>query len=256
MAPAVRARAALAARACRTSSTSATSAWSAAIELESIAGAARQARLRHLPRVLRARRADPHHRRHHRPVAAADRRGVAHRPGDQHDRRRAEDGVPELRRRAHRAALLPPPTPPSEREGPTPRGRCWRIAGLPRPADERRRLSADLEHRQGLRRPPRRRQRLASTSPRARCSPCSARRAAARRRCCACSPASRRRPRARSLLDGRDLAGLPPYERPMNMMFQSYALFPHLTVCDNIAFGLRRDGLPEGRGRARASRRC
>ena len=45
------------------------------------------------------------------------------------------------------------------------------------------------------------------------------------------------------LLDGRDLAGLPPYERPLNMMFQSYALFPHLTVWDNIAFGLRRDGL-------------
>jgi putrescine transport system ATP-binding protein len=45
-------------------------------------------------------------------------------------------------------------------------------------------------------------------------------------------------------LDGRDLAGLPPYERPMNMMFQSYALFPHLNVRDNIAFGLRRDKLP------------
>jgi putrescine transport system ATP-binding protein len=45
-------------------------------------------------------------------------------------------------------------------------------------------------------------------------------------------------------LDGHDLAGLPPYERPMNMMFQSYALFPHLSVFDNIAFGLRRDGLP------------
>ena len=44
-------------------------------------------------------------------------------------------------------------------------------------------------------------------------------------------------------LDGRDLAGLPPYERPMNMMFQSYALFPHLTVWDNIAFGLRRAGM-------------
>ena len=48
------------------------------------------------------------------------------------------------------------------------------------------------------------------------------------------------------VLDGRDLAGLPPYERPMNMMFQSYALFPHLTVWDNVAFGLRRAGLPAG----------
>ena len=45
-------------------------------------------------------------------------------------------------------------------------------------------------------------------------------------------------------LDGRDLAGLPPYERPMNMMFQSYALFPHLSVWENIAFGLRRDRMP------------
>ena len=49
----------------------------------------------------------------------------------------------------------------------------------------------------------------------------------------------------RIVLAGRDLAALPPYQRPMNMMFQSYALFPHLTVWDNIAFGLRRDGLPK-----------
>jgi putrescine transport system ATP-binding protein len=49
----------------------------------------------------------------------------------------------------------------------------------------------------------------------------------------------------RIVLAGQDLAGLPPYQRPMNMMFQSYALFPHLTVWDNIAFGLRRDGLPK-----------
>jgi putrescine transport system ATP-binding protein len=49
----------------------------------------------------------------------------------------------------------------------------------------------------------------------------------------------------RIVLAGRDLATLPPYQRPMNMMFQSYALFPHLTVWDNIAFGLRRDGLPK-----------
>ena len=47
------------------------------------------------------------------------------------------------------------------------------------------------------------------------------------------------------MLDGKDLATLPPYERPMNMMFQSYALFPHLTVWENIAFGLKRDGMPK-----------
>ena len=46
------------------------------------------------------------------------------------------------------------------------------------------------------------------------------------------------------VLDGRDLATLPPYERPMNMMFQSYALFPHLSVWENIAFGLKRAGMP------------
>jgi putrescine transport system ATP-binding protein len=49
----------------------------------------------------------------------------------------------------------------------------------------------------------------------------------------------------RIVLNGQDLATLPPYERPMNMMFQSYALFPHLTVWENIAFGLRRGGLPK-----------
>ncbi|PPB81859.1 putrescine transport system ATP-binding protein [Albidovulum inexpectatum] len=47
------------------------------------------------------------------------------------------------------------------------------------------------------------------------------------------------------LLDGQDIVPVPPNRRPVNMMFQSYALFPHLNVWDNIAFGLRRDGLPK-----------
>jgi putrescine transport system ATP-binding protein len=48
----------------------------------------------------------------------------------------------------------------------------------------------------------------------------------------------------RILLGGQDVANLPPYDRPMNMMFQSYALFPHLDIWENVAFGLKREGLP------------
>ncbi|TCU28048.1 putrescine transport system ATP-binding protein [Rhizobium azibense] len=47
------------------------------------------------------------------------------------------------------------------------------------------------------------------------------------------------------ILDGTNLAGTPPHRRPVNMMFQSYALFPHMTVEKNIAFGLRQDGMPK-----------
>ncbi|MDN2565812.1 polyamine ABC transporter ATP-binding protein [Aquibium sp. A9E412] len=49
----------------------------------------------------------------------------------------------------------------------------------------------------------------------------------------------------RILLEGEDLRGIPPYRRPVNMMFQSYALFPHMSVEANIAFGLRQDGMPK-----------
>lgn len=48
----------------------------------------------------------------------------------------------------------------------------------------------------------------------------------------------------RVLLNGLDIASFPPYERPINMMFQSYALFPHLNIWDNVAFGLKREGMP------------
>lgn len=47
----------------------------------------------------------------------------------------------------------------------------------------------------------------------------------------------------RILLQGKDISGVPPYKRPTNMMFQSYALFPHMSVEKNIAFGLEQDGL-------------
>jgi putrescine transport system ATP-binding protein len=47
----------------------------------------------------------------------------------------------------------------------------------------------------------------------------------------------------RILLDGKDIAPVPPHLRPVNMMFQNYALFPHLSARDNIAFGLRRAGM-------------
>jgi putrescine transport system ATP-binding protein len=47
------------------------------------------------------------------------------------------------------------------------------------------------------------------------------------------------------LLEGEDMSGVPPYQRPVNMMFQSYALFPHMNVEKNIAFGLRQDGVPK-----------
>ncbi|WP_137125107.1 ABC transporter ATP-binding protein [Roseomonas sp. HF4] len=55
----------------------------------------------------------------------------------------------------------------------------------------------------------------------------------------------------RLLLDGRDIAAVPPWARPFNMMFQSYALFPHMSVADNVAYGLRRAGV----NRAEAARR-
>jgi putrescine transport system ATP-binding protein len=57
----------------------------------------------------------------------------------------------------------------------------------------------------------------------------------------------------RILLQGKDISGVPPYRRPTNMMFQSYALFPHMSVEKNIAFGLKQDGLPKDEVTARVA---
>src|SRR5437016_8992325 len=53
--------------------------------------------------------------------------------------------------------------------------------------------------------------------------------------------------KGRIVIDGVDVTGLPPYARPVNMMFQSYALFPHMDVARNIAFGLRQEGMDRRR---------
>jgi putrescine transport system ATP-binding protein len=55
----------------------------------------------------------------------------------------------------------------------------------------------------------------------------------------------------RVIIDGIDVTGLPPYARPVNMMFQSYALFPHMDVAANIAFGLRQERIDRRRIAAR-----
>lgn len=57
----------------------------------------------------------------------------------------------------------------------------------------------------------------------------------------------------RIFIDGVDMAGIPPYARPVNMMFQSYALFPHMTVESNVAFGLHQDGVPKAEIRERVA---
>ena len=57
----------------------------------------------------------------------------------------------------------------------------------------------------------------------------------------------------RILLEGKDIAQVLPHQRPVNMMFQSYALFPHLSVRDNIAFGLKRAGMPRSQIDARVT---
>ena len=54
-------------------------------------------------------------------------------------------------------------------------------------------------------------------------------------------------------IDGVDMAGVEPYVRPVNMMFQSYALFPHMTVENNVAYGLKREGVARAERRSRVN---
>ena len=215
-----------------------------AIELESIPGAPGK-RAFESSDLLRARRADPHHRRHPRALAAADRRRRAHRPGDQHHRRRPQDRR-LIGARVAAASLRPSPSPHARA------GAGYRtIAGLPAPRarGSARAMSASafLQIRNVVktfdghpRRGRRHRIDIAKGEVFALLGSSGCGKTTLLRML-----AGFETPTSGSItLDGRDLAGLPPYERPMNMMFQSYALFPHLTVFDNIAFGLRRDGLP------------
>jgi putrescine transport system ATP-binding protein len=55
----------------------------------------------------------------------------------------------------------------------------------------------------------------------------------------------------RIVIDGQDMSGIPPYERPVNMMFQSYALFPHMTVERNVAYGLKHEDMTDAERRDR-----
>jgi putrescine transport system ATP-binding protein len=57
----------------------------------------------------------------------------------------------------------------------------------------------------------------------------------------------------RILIDGVDMTEVPPYERPVNLMFQSYALFPHMTVEQNVAYGLKKERVPEPQIRERVA---
>ena len=95
------------------------------------------------------------------------------------------------------------------------------------------------EHRKGLRHHQGHPRHLASTSATASSWCSSARRAAASRRCCACWPGSRRSPAARSRSTAGSVNDVDSKDRDIAMVFQSYALYPHMTVRDNMGFSLR-----------------
>ena len=82
-----------------------------------------------------------------------------------------------------------------------------------------------------------------STSPTASSSSSSARRAAASPPPCGCSPGWRRSPAAAILIGDKDVTHLPPKDRDIAMVFQNYALYPHMTVADNMGFALKIAGM-------------
>ena len=63
-----------------------------------------------------------------------------------------------------------------------------------------------------------------------------------------------RRPTGRVFIDGQDMTSVPPYERPVNMMFQSYALFPHMTVEQNVGYGLKHEKMTDAQRKDRVKR--
>ncbi len=93
-------------------------------------------------------------------------------------------------------------------------------------------------------------------SRKARSSPCSAVRVSGKSTLLRMLAGFERPTEGRIYLDGVDITDMPPYERPINMMFQSYALFPHMTVAQNIAFGLKQDNTAQGRNRCARWPRC
>ena len=137
----------------------------------------------------------------------------------------------------------------AHRQGPDGRRGQGRRAPMKRAAGEVRRASSS-----GTARSPRCTASTSRSSP-ASSSRCSGRPARARRRRCASSPGLETADRRPRVLDGDDVTAREPGERDVAMVFQSYALYPHMTVGENIAFPLKMIGTPRGEIAARCATR-